>query len=307
MPARDTFHSLILKNKRNSLLLMTAAVALLLILGVAIGEVWFGEPIGGLLLAGFAALVVVIFSWFGGGDLVLLVSQAKPIEKREHPQLFNVVEELSIAAGIPMPRIYIIEDTAPNAFATGRDPTDATVAITRGLLEKLDRDELQGVMAHELSHIRNYDIRFAMLMTVLVGMIVLLADFFLRGTFWGVGRRRSSNDHGHWIVVLLAMLLAILAPLLASLIQMAMSRQREYLADASAIELTRYPDGLASALRKISDDEEPLEAANRATQHLYIVNPLEKFKQGADSLMSTHPPLEERINRLRQLTGQNHR
>jgi len=217
---------------------------------------------------------------------------------------------MAIAANVPMPRVYLIDDTAPNAFATGRDPKHASVAITIGLLQKLDREELQGVMAHELSHVRNFDIRFSLMVGVLVGSIALLADFFLRFTFWGGGgrRSRSSNDSGggglQIVVFVVAIVLAILAPIMARLVQMAVSRQREYLADASGVELTRNPVGLERALAKITLDTEPLEVANRATQHLYFENPIKAATGQSSNLFSTHPPALERINRLRQLSGQ---
>ncbi len=222
----------------------------------------------------------------------------------------NVVRELSIAANVPMPKIYFIDDTAPNAFATGRNPQKASIAVTRGLLEKLDREELQGVIGHELAHVRNLDIRFALLVGVLVGSIVLLADFFLRWTWWGGGPRSSGRGRGRGggggaivVIYVIALVLAILAPFLARLVQMAVSRQREYLADASSVELTRNPYGLERALAKIATDQEVLEVANRATQHLYFVNPIKKFEARSSNLMSTHPPIIDRINRLRALTG----
>jgi heat shock protein HtpX len=221
----------------------------------------------------------------------------------------NVVQELAIAASVPMPKVYLIDDTAPNAFATGRDPAHASVAITTGLLEKLDREELQGVIGHELSHVRNFDIRFSLLVGVLVGSVALLADFFLRATFWGGvgGRRSSSSDRGgglQAIMFVVAIVLAILAPIAARLVQMAVSRQREYLADASSVELTRNPRGLERALAVIASDKEVLEVANRATQHLYFTNPIKKFEDRRSGLFSTHPPIVERINRLRQLSGE---
>jgi heat shock protein HtpX len=208
-----------------------------------------------------------------------------------------------------MPKVYLIDDTAPNAFATGRDPQHASIAVTTGLLEKLDREELQGVIGHELSHVRNFDIRFTLLVGVLVGSIALLSDFFLRFTFWGGGRRSSSRsrDGGGGIQVIIfvvAIVLAILAPIAARLVQLAVSRQREYLADASAVELTRNPYGLERALAKISGDTEVLEVANRATQHLYFTNPIKKFEARSSNLMATHPPILDRINRLRELTGE---
>jgi heat shock protein HtpX len=234
------------------------------------------------------------------------MSGAKEISKEDDPRLWNVVEELSIAAGLPMPRVYLIDDTALNAFATGRDPDHAAVAITAGLRDRLNREELQGVIAHEMSHVRNYDIRFSMLLAVMVGLLVLMTDVFRRWLWWGGGRRRSSRREGGAgaagaIVAVVAIVLAIVAPILAKLIQLAASREREYLADASAVELTRYPEGLASALEKLGGDKEVLEVANRATQHLYIVNPFKPFEDRAKGLFSTHPPLEERIRRLRGL------
>jgi heat shock protein HtpX len=219
----------------------------------------------------------------------------------------NVVRELAIAANVPMPKVYLIDDTAPNAFATGRDPAHASVAITTGLLEKLDREELQGVIGHELSHVRNYDIRFGLIVAVMVGVIAILADFFLRFTFWGGGRSRSSNREGgggaQLVIFLLAISLAILAPIISRFIQLAVNRQREYLADASAVELTRNPYGLERALGKISGDQEVLEVANRGTQHLYFTNPIKRFEKRSSGLMSTHPAIIDRINRLRELTG----
>jgi heat shock protein HtpX len=216
---------------------------------------------------------------------------------------------MALAGGVPMPKVYIIDDTAPNAFATGRDPQHASVAITTGLLQKLDREELQGVMGHELSHVRNFDIRFALLVAVLVGSIALLADFFLRFTFWGGGRRGGGDrDKGGGglaaILFIVAIVLAIIAPFIARLVQLAVSRQREYLADASSVELTRNPAGLERALAKIASDKEVLEVANRATQHLYFTNPIKKFEERSSSMFSTHPNVIDRINRLRQLTGE---
>jgi heat shock protein HtpX len=216
--------------------------------------------------------------------------------------LFNVVEEMSIAAGIPMPRVYLIDDPALNAFATGRDPQHAAVAITSGLRHKLTRDELQGVIAHEMSHIRNYDIRLMLLMAVLVGTIVMLSD-----VFWQIGRggRSSSSSKSEGkggmivlIVFIVAVILALIAPILAQIIQFAVSRQREYLADATAVELTRYPQGLANALRKLQGDAAVLKSANRGTAHLFIANPIAKFQARAESVFASHPPLKDRIARL---------
>jgi heat shock protein HtpX len=197
-----------------------------------------------------------------------------------------------------------VDDTAPNAFATGRDPEHASVAVTKGLLEKLDRDELQGVIAHEMAHVGNFDIRYAMLVGILVGTTVLISDFFLRGLWFGGGRgggRREGGGQLQIVMIIVAIVLAILAPLLARLLQLSISRQREYLADATAVNLTRNPKGLADALQKISGDREILEVANRATAHLYIANPIKKFEKRSKGLFSTHPPMEERIKILRQI------
>jgi heat shock protein HtpX len=220
----------------------------------------------------------------------------------------NVVREMAIAANVPMPRVYIIDDTAPNAFATGRDPQHASVAITSGLLQKLDREELQGVIGHEMSHVRNFDIRFSLVVGVMVGAIAMLADFFLRFTFWGGMRRGGDRDSGggsgaQAIIFIAAIALAILAPIISRFIQLAVSRQREYLADSSSVELTRNPHGLERALAKIAADKEVLEVANRGTQHMYFTNPIKKFEERSSGLMSTHPSVIDRINRLRQLTG----
>jgi heat shock protein HtpX len=327
-----TFDQLIQQNKRNSIILMIAVSFVVIVLGGAIGAVVgqdFGlqhyqihdrygpEPIvpqdlmpgiiTGMLIATAVAIIMMIFGFYGGSGTILAISRAKRIEKQDDPQLFNVVEEMALAGGLPMPEIYVIDDTAPNAFATGRDPAHSVVAITTGLRTKLTRDELQGVIAHEMSHIRNYDIRFAMLMAIMVGLIAMMADFFLRYLWWGGGRRSSRSSDGKsggaamLIILLIAILLSIIAPLVAKLIQLAVSRQREYLADASAVELTRNPDGLASALAKISEDKEVLEVANRATQHLYIVNPIKPMEERAKLLFSTHPPIKERIARILSL------
>lgn len=291
-------------NRRNTFLLIAAMTAVLMLIGYAFG--WYvGLGEGGLIVAAIVALLWIGISYFHGDSILLAASRAREIQKADHPQLFNVVEELTIASGLPMPKIYIIEDSAPNAFATGRDPQNASVAITRGLLEKLNRAELQGVMAHELSHIQNRDILYATLIGAIAGAIILLSDVFLRTLRFG-GRRggrseKSKGGGGMALLVLVGMILAILAPVIARLLQLAVSRQREYLADASAALMTRYPEGLASALEKIARDPDPLEVASRATQHLYIVNPFEKDRWSLDSLWSTHPPLEERIRRLRAM------
>ncbi len=307
-----TFYGQIGANKRNSVLLALLVILLLGALGLFIGWGVTGDPraaIPSTAIAIVVGLVASLVSYYAGDSIVLATSGAREINPQSMPQLYNVVQELAIAANVPMPRVYLIDDTAPNAFATGRDPQHASVAITSGLLQKLDREELQGVMAHELSHVRNYDIRFSLMVGVLVGSIALLADFFLRFTFWGGGRRsrRDSGGEGggiQLIVFAVAIILAIVAPIASRMVQLAISRQREYLADVSGVELTRNPYGLERALAKISLDVEPLEVANRATQHLYFENPVKAATSTSRGLFSTHPAAIDRINRLRQLTGQ---
>jgi heat shock protein HtpX len=297
------------KNKRNSILLFIFFGIFIGVLGFIIGEA-SGTGYWGLVIALMIAALMSIGAYYKGDKVVLAVSRAKKIRKQDAPQLFNVVEELTIASGLPMPNLYIIrDDDAPNAFATGRNPEHSSVAVTTALLSRLNRSELQGVIAHELSHVQNFDIRFATMIGVMVGTVALLCDFFLRYTFWGGGRSRSrsrSSSSGgggaEMIIFLLAIILAILAPIFAKIIQMSVSRQREYLADASAARMTRYPEGLANALQKISRDPGILEVSNRATQHLYIVSPIKSLRDKKKSnLFSTHPPIEDRIRRLRSM------
>ena len=309
--ARATFYDQIAANRRNSFLMAALVVALLGLLGFAIGFGVSGDPAGGIATTGLAVILGAlagIGTYFAGDSLVLSVSGAREVDEAAAPQLMNVVRELAIAANVPMPRVYVIDDTAPNAFATGRDPKHASIAITTGLLEKLDREELQGVIAHELSHVRNFDIRFSLIVGVMVGTIAILADFFLRFTFWGGGRGRDRDSGGgggaQAIIFVLAIVLAVLAPVISRFIQLAVNRQREYLADASAVELSRNPYGLERALAKIAGDAEVLEVANRGTQHMYFTNPIKKFEERSSGLMSTHPAIIDRINRLRQLTGE---
>jgi heat shock protein HtpX len=312
----STFYSEQAANRRNSFLMALLVVVVLAVFGYVIGYVIgygnnAGSPvfwgIGATMIAVAVGLLMSIGSYFGGDKLVLATSGAKEVDAQQAPQLFNVVNEMAVAAGIPMPKVYIIDEASPNAFATGRDPNHSSVAITTGLLNKLNREELQGVIGHELSHIRNYDIRFSMIVGVMVGSIALLAQFFLRYTFFfGGGRRDNDNNNGGGglaiVFLIVGLILAVLAPIFTAMVQMAVSRQREYLADASSVQLTRNPHGLESALAKIAADPVPLKSANGATQHLYIVNPLKKLGGGA-ALFSTHPPIVDRINRLRQLTG----
>ncbi len=308
-----TFYHQISANKRQSFLLALVVAGILGLLGFVIGYALTGTPEGGLgatLIAVAIAGLTSIGSYMAGDKLVLATSKAIPVDEQTAPQLINVVREMSIAAGVPMPRVYVIEDTAPNAFATGRDPEHASVAVTTGLLEKMDREELQGVLGHELSHVRNYDIRFTLLVGVLVGGVALLSDFFLRWTFWFGGGSRSDRDRGggggglQVVFFILAIVLAIVAPIAAQLVRLAVNRQREFLADASSVELTRNPHGLERALEKIATDKEVLEVASGATQHMYFTNPIKKFEARARGLFSTHPPIVERVNRLRELTGE---
>ena len=265
--------------------------------------VGMGTP--GLVAAVVIALAMTVGSYYASDKIVLAMSKARPVTKEEFPYLYNVVEGLTIAAGLPPPRCYVIDDTAPNAFATGRNPKNSVIVVTTGLLEKLNRVELEGVIAHEMSHIKNYDVLLQTLTVVMVGVVALLSDW-MRRTFWLGGGRRRDSDRGKGgggaaIILALALVMAILSPLIAQLIRLAISRKREFLADASGAMLTRYPPGLASALRKISADTEPLEAANKATAHLYIVNPLKDLKGSVNKLFSTHPPIEERIAALEKM------
>lgn len=301
---KRTIHEQIAANKRSSVLLAVLLVALLAALGASIAgayapDVWWA---GGAIAAG-VGLIASLVAWYSGSDILLSISGARPANRDEDRVLDNVCEEMAIAAGIPKPKLYVIEDSAPNAFATGKDPQHGVICFTTGLIEKLDRDELQGVMAHEMSHIRNYDIKFMTVIAITAGLIPLIADMFGRSLWYGGGRRRSrDNDSSQAIFLVIAIALAVLAPIFAKLLELAVSRQREYLADSSAAELTRYPEGLARALEKISADPDPLEAANRATQHMYIVNPLRGAERMA-AMFSTHPPIRERIGRLRALMG----
>lgn len=250
-----------------------------------------------LLFAATLSTITSISSYYFSDKIVLATSGAKPVTKESHAELFNVLENLSIGSGVPMPKLYLIHDSSPNAFATGRDPEHAVVAVTTGLLEKLTRTELEGVLAHELSHIKNFDIRLMAVVAVIVGSIAFLADVYLR-SMWSKGNRK-----GNGVLLLAGLVLSLLSPIIATVMQLAISRRREFLADASGALLTRYPDGLASALEKIAADKKPLDRANNATAHLYISNPF-KDKSGTHlftSLFNTHPPIEERIRILRSM------
>jgi len=302
-------------NKRNSIVLLLVMAGCLMGLGYVIGMAFFGPNGGffGLIIATAIWLVLLAVSFAGGDQILLAASKATPVTHDVHPQLFNVVEEMTIAANLPkMPKVYIINDPAPNAFATGRSPESASVAVTAGLLARLNRDELQGVIAHEVSHILHRDILFITLAGIMLGSIVLISQVFLRGMFYssmmGSRRRYSSGSSGggqaQMVMMLIAILAAILAPLFAYLLYFALSRKREYLADAGAVRLTRYPDGLAGALEKIANDPSPqLTSANKVTAPMYIANPFKKKKQRKLSdLTSTHPPISERIKILRNMS-----
>lgn len=302
-------------NKRNSVLLLTTMAACLLAMGVVIGMAVAGPDGGtlGLVIAGGIWLILTIISFSSGDQILLSASNAVPVTHDVHPQLFNVVEEMSIAAGLPVPKIYIINDPSPNAFATGRSPQSASIAVTAGLLGKLNRDELQGVVGHEMSHILHRDILYVTLAGIMLGAVALMSQVFLRGMFYGSfggSRRRYSGGSGGGaggaaaLMMLLAILAAILVPILTQLLYFALSRKREYLADAGSARLTRYPEGLANALEKIANDRGPqLEAVNQVTAPLYIVNPFKKKGQWSLSdFTSTHPPISERIRILRTMS-----
>ena len=283
-------------NQRRAATLVVLMAALLLLVGYALGEALApGAGLGGLFVAFVVWVGLTLISYFRGDSIFLALSGARRIEKNDNPQLFNVVEEMTIAAGLPkVPDIYVMDDAAPNAFATGRDAQHAAVAVTAGLLESLNRDELQGVIAHELGHVKNRDVLYMMMVGIMMGAIVLLADVGARVFFFGGGRRRTSSrseGQGQLVIVVVALVLMILAPIIAQLIYLALSRRREYLADASSALFTRYPEGLASALEKISHSTATLASATRATAPMYIVNPLGATARGLADLTSTHPPI----------------
>jgi heat shock protein HtpX len=299
-----TTYSQISSNKKRSITLMFFFLVFVIIVGWGFSYAFNNQSI--LYFAVIFASVQALTGYYAGDKITLAVSGAKQIQKEDNPELWNIVENLTIATGLPMPKIYMINDTAPNAFATGRDPHHSSIAFTTGIIQKLNKTEIEGVAAHELSHIKNYDIRVMTLTVILVGFIALLSDFFIRWTFYG---RRSSNNEGNNNIQIIGMIvgiaLAVLSPIIANLIKLAISRKREFLADADGSLMTRYPQGLASALDKISKDTEPLEAANKATAHLYISDPLKEYKGSTRGwfvkLFSTHPPVEERIAKLNQM------
>ena len=291
-------HNQVRYNKWRTILLVFVFLFLVSLMGVV-----FGLILGNLYLGVIAAVVIgMIYSFImyrTGDSVILKMSGAKPVTKAEYPHLYHAVEGLSIAAGIPTPKAYVIKDSALNAFATGKDPQHASVAVTTGLLERLNRQELEGVLAHEISHIKNYDIRVMMLATVLVGIVTLIADFILYSFFFSGNNSDNDKGNAHIIILIVGIALALLAPLIANLIKLAISRNREYLADTSGALLTRYPPGLASALKKIKSDPDPLvDKANKASAHLFISTPFRNKAGVMTKLFSTHPEIDERIKRL---------
>jgi len=287
-------------NIRKTWLYLILFIALILLLG------WFfSNYFGNFGIFWFALIFSTLssfFSYWYSDKVVLALTRARPIEKSDNPELYRIVENLCITAGLPLPRIYILNEAQPNAFATGRDKNHAVIAVTRGLLEKMDKVELEGVVAHELSHIGNKDLLLETMVVVLVGLVVMLADIFWRMSFWGRQRRKERDEGGNAIFFLIGMILVILAPILAQLIKFAISRKREFLSDETGALLTRYPEGLASALEKIARDQNPLSVANNATSHLYIANPFRGSQVNSISkLFMTHPPIEERIIVLREM------
>lgn len=298
-----SFYEEISANNRMTFFLFIVFFFLILILGIA-----FSYALGSYLFAPIFSVIAIIYilvSYYNSDRIVVAISSAKPADEQQFHQLHHIVEEMAIAAALPKPRVYVIEDTAINAFATGRNPEHSIICVTTGAVQFLNREELTGVVGHEMSHIRNRDIRVMTMAAILVGIAVLLSDFllrmFLHGGFRGGGKSEGKGGAVVIVAIVVALLLAILTPLIAQLINFAISRKREYLADASAVQLTRYPLGLAGALQKIMNDKEALEAANKATAHLYIANPLKGQKLWMKSMFDTHPPIADRIARLQKM------
>jgi heat shock protein HtpX len=271
---------------------MGGVSALLLLLCLALGYIW-GIGYYGLFLGMFIAIPYALIAYYFGSNVILTLSGAKPLQKKDHPYLFHLVEGLALAMQVPTPQVYIIKDSALNAFATGRDPEHSAIVVTTGLLTSMDRSELEGVIAHEMSHIGNYDIRFMMLTIVMVGVVGFISELILRTFIWG--GHRGRRDGGSGFIMILGLILAILAPIIAMLVRFAISRQREYLADATAVRLTRYPGGLKSALAKIRDHYKPVARATESTAPMYFADPIGKKVAG---MFATHPPIDERIKRL---------
>ena len=286
-------------NKRKTWVLMTTFLILFVLLGWLFSYIFKSRWI--LIIAVMIATTQAFLSYWYSDKIILKTMRAKEISKKDAPELYRIVENLSITAGLPMPKVYIIEERQPNAFATGRDPHHSAIVVTRGLLDLLEDEELEGVIAHEMAHIGNRDILLQTVLVILVGAIALLSDFFLRMSFWGF--RREEDSRGNILLFLMAILAAVLAPLVATIIQLAISRKREFLADATGALLTRYPEGLARALEKISKVKVPLKGANISNAHLFIENPLRGSKKYSffERLFMTHPPVEERIKALREM------
>jgi heat shock protein HtpX len=283
-------------NKRRTVFLIFTFAVLVVLLGWVLG-VEFGNPNLGIIIATIIATTMTLVGYFHGDKVALQSAGAKKVDKSEVPDLVRMVENLSITAGVPTPDVYVINDPSPNAFATGRDPEHSAVAVTTGLMRLLDKNEIEGVIAHELSHIKNYDIRVMTLVVVLVGVVMMLADWLTHSFFWGDNDRPNNA----WFAIL-GIVLAIFSPIAAQLIKLAVSRSREYMADASAVLLTRYPEGLAAALEKIAKHDKPLKNANHATAHLFLANPFDPHvKKRFERMFSTHPPIEDRIERIRQM------
>ena len=285
-------------NKRKTLLLIIIFLVVIIALGWFVG-IYLNYGYGILILSIIISIAMSLTGYFKGDKIALKSVKAKPIEKKDNPYVYRMVENLSITAGTPMPKVYIIDSPALNAFATGRDPKHASIALTKGIIQELENEELEGVIAHELSHVKNYDIRLMTIVVVLVGTIAMLSDIFIRSRLYG--NKRSSNSNGKMggIIMIVGIVLLILSPLIAQIIKLAISRKREFLADASGALLTRYPEGLAKALEKISTSKATLDSASSATAHMFISNPL-KNKQFS-KLFSTHPPALERIAKLRSM------
>jgi len=295
-------YSQIDSNKRKTFLLVIIFITFIIAIGYFVG-VYLGYGNGYLIGALIFSLLMSLTSYYKGDKIALSSTGAKGIKKEDNPYVYRLVENLCITAGMPTPKVYIIDSPALNAFATGRDPEHASIALTSGIISALENEELEGVIAHELSHIKNYDIRLMTIVVVLVGTIALLSNWFFRARLFGLGGGRKSNDKGGgqlgMIIMIIGLVLLILSPIIAELIKLAISRKREYLADASGSLLTRYPEGLARALEKISQSNTPLPNASAATAHLFISNPLKG--KGVSNLFSTHPPIEDRINKLRTM------
>lgn len=283
---------------------MAGFVALVVLMGYVMGNA-LGYGNSWMFIAVLFSVLSTFVSYYWGSDMVIAMSGARPADRKRDFDFYTVTENLCIASGLPRPKLYVIEDTAMNAFATGRDPQHAVVCATSGILDRLERRELEGVIAHELSHVKNYDIRLMAVVAVLAGTVAFLADMFMRSLWWGGGRKSRDNDNSQLqgILMVVGIVLAIITPIIATLIQLAISRKREYLADASGANLTRYPEGLARALEKLSKDKEVLEAATNATAHLFITNPFKGKNFGAwfSGLFDTHPPIAERIKVLRAM------